>query len=88
MGTFIEFNPVGVVIIRHGTLNYLHSFHPTLYMTGLVTDESPRERQHGRMKEGRRMTDVGSMKTIGEGTECPGIGSSQMPIIRSLHNPT
>jgi hypothetical protein len=27
---------------------------------------------------------VGLTQTIGEGTECPGIGSSQIPTIRSL----
>jgi hypothetical protein len=32
-------------------------------------------------------TNVGSTKTIGEGTECPGIGSNHTPTIRSLHNP-
>jgi pterin-4a-carbinolamine dehydratase len=34
-----------------------------------------------------RETNVGSMKTIGEGAERPGIGSNHTPTIRSLHNP-
>jgi hypothetical protein len=34
---FIELNPVGVVIVRHDSLNYFHTLQLLLYTTGSVT---------------------------------------------------
>jgi hypothetical protein len=89
-GSFIKLHPVGVVVItvviRHGTLNYFQTFHLSFYMTGSVKEVSLWELQNNRTnREGR--TNVGLMKTIGEGMERPGIGSNHTLIIHSLHNP-
>jgi hypothetical protein len=85
VGIFIEFDPVGVMIIRHGTLNYLHTFHPTLYMTSSVTDVSlSRSKDNGTNR--RRIMNVGLTKIIGDGMERPGIGSSEVLTICSLRD--
>jgi hypothetical protein len=36
----IELNPVGVVIVKHDSLNYFHAPQRLLYTTGSVTEES------------------------------------------------
>jgi hypothetical protein len=73
---------VGVVVIGHGVLNYFQAFHPFFYMTGSITDVLLLGPQDNRMNKERR-TNMGSMKTIGEGVEHPGIGSNHTPIICS-----
>jgi hypothetical protein len=85
VGTFIEFDPVDVMIIRHGTLNYFYTFHPTLYMIGSVTDMSLSRSEDNGINR-RRMMNMGLTKIIGDSTEHPGIGSSKTPTICSLHD--
>jgi hypothetical protein len=83
MGTFIELEPVGVIVIRHGTLNYFYACHPTLYMTGSVTDTSlSRFKDNGTNR--KRMMNVGLTKIIGDDAGRPGISSSKTLTIRSL----
>jgi hypothetical protein len=82
---FIESKLVGVVVIRHGLLSYPNPFQPSvsLYLwlsQGCITIKTISKQE----VNGVKGTNVGLMKTIGEGTECPGISSNQMTMIRSL----
>jgi hypothetical protein len=83
--TFIESEPVGTMVIGHWILNYPGPIHPFLYTRYSVKDVSLSKchQTKGEMK-GVERTNMGLAHTIGEGTECPGIGSSQIPIIHSL----
>jgi hypothetical protein len=84
-GTFIESEPVGTVVIRHWILNYPGPIHPFLYTRDSVKDISLSKcHQTKEEMKGVERTNMGLAHTIGEGTECPGIGSSQIPINRSL----
>jgi hypothetical protein len=85
MQSMVEFNPVGVMVIGHGILNYFHAPQIILYTTDSITEESLRTYENKRMKGERRMN-LGLTKTIGEGAERPGIGSNQTQGIHSLHN--
>jgi hypothetical protein len=66
------------VIIRQtrkgveGQAVLLYVFHPNLYMTNLVTDVSLSKSQDNRVNRSGMMN-VGLTKTIGDGTERPGI---------------
>jgi hypothetical protein len=81
--TFIEADPMDVVVIGHGLLNY---FNLSLYMDGTVIEVSLVGTSAERTP-GDDRTNVGSMKTIGADTGCPGSGSNQMRRILSLHIP-
>jgi hypothetical protein len=48
-----------------------------LYTVDSITEESLEAHENDRMKGGRRMNS-GLKKTIGEDTECPGMGSNQI----------
>jgi hypothetical protein len=79
-----EFDPVRVVVIKHGALYYFTIPRPPcFYMTDSVAEESL---WRCRSKEGEK-TNVGFIKTIGEDAERPVIGSNQIRGILSLHKP-
>jgi hypothetical protein len=85
VGTFVEFDPVGVMMTRHGTLNYFYTFHPTLDMIGSVTDVSLSRSKDNRANR-RRMLDVGLTKILEDDAGHPGIGSSKTLTICSLYD--
>jgi hypothetical protein len=76
-GAFIESEPVGVMVIRHGLLNYPNPLQPFISL-----DQSKMYRCQG--INGVKGTNMGLIKTIGEGAERPGISSDQIPTILSL----
>jgi hypothetical protein len=82
--TLVESEPMGIVVIGHWRLHYPET---SSINTFLYTLESVKEVSlpaHGQTKDrtnGVEGTNVGLMKTIGDDTGCPGIGSSQIPTI-------
>jgi hypothetical protein len=83
---FAELHTVGVVVIGHGTLNQSQAF-PSILSYRQLGQRCIAIRTSGQTKtNGVRRTNVGLTKTIGDGAECPGIGSNQMSMIHSLYN--
>jgi hypothetical protein len=81
---FIEGEPVGVIIIGHGLLNYPNhsSINPFFYTLESIREESlPREGQIENGTNRVKGTNVGSTNTIEDDMGCPGIDSNQMPTI-------
>jgi hypothetical protein len=81
---FIEGEPVGVMIIGHGLLNYPNhsSINPFFYTLESVREESlPIEGQTENGTNGVKGTNMGSTNTIEDHMGHPGIDSNQMPTI-------
>jgi hypothetical protein len=88
-GASLEGIPVGVMVVGHGLLNYSNPFRlPFLYTLKSVKEVSlPTLSQTKDKTDGVIGTNMGLAKTTGDDMGCPGIGSSQMPTIRSLQTP-
>jgi hypothetical protein len=77
--TLVEADPMDVMVIRHGLLNYPTPIHRPSLLYGWngyrsITTQNISKRQD----PGDERTNMGSTNTIGGDMERPGIGSNQM----------
>jgi hypothetical protein len=82
---FIEDMPVDVVVQRHNTTLFELTLRPFIRLAQTKNYHHQNIRTINKANGVKRMN-VGLMKTIGEGMECSGIGSSQILTIPSLYN--
>jgi hypothetical protein len=70
------------MVIGHSLLNYPNPFQPSVSLYWWLSQGRIAVRPSGNKEiNGVKRTNMGLMKTIGEGAECLGITSSQMPTI-------